>query len=191
MIRLSLFSLPSAGRRLGAAATLLGALALASVACSDRLPTGGVAPDDTRPTVSIAGGTPAADTLIAVSVTAHDDLGLKQVLVQVRGAVTLDTVITFNSVQKDVTIPIELAAPRTVSPGTTVTVSAQAFDGRTTRPRSPPRRRRSGTSRRPSRGWSARCRTPTSPSPGRRSTSRSSARRRSTFARSASASRAR
>jgi len=130
MIRLSLFSLPSAGRRLGAAATLLGALALASVACSDRLPTGGVAPDDTRPTVSIAGGTPAADTLIAVSVTAHDDLGLKQVLVQVRGAVTLDTVITFNSVQKDVTIPIELAAPRTVSPGTTVTVSAQAFDGR-------------------------------------------------------------
>src|SRR5215213_6526220 len=130
MIILPLPSTTSAGRRLGAAATLLGAIALAAAACSDRTPTGGLEPDDTKPTVTIAGGTPAADTSIAVTIAAHDNLGLKQILVQVRGAVSLDTVITYNSIKKDDVIALDIPAPRTIAPGTAVTVSAQAFDGR-------------------------------------------------------------
>jgi hypothetical protein len=109
---------------------LSAALALAAAACSDREPTGGNEPDRTPPTLSIASGTPAADTIIAVSVNASDNLGLKQIIVQVRGAVTLDTVITYNTVVLTQNLDLTFVAPRSVAPGTIVTVSAEAIDGR-------------------------------------------------------------
>ena len=130
MIRLPFLPLSSAGRRASAAATLCGALALVAAACSDRQPTGGNEPDRTPPSIAVSGGTPSADTTIAVNVLARDNLGLRNIIVQVRGAVTIDTVITYTSAVTEANLNLTFTAPRSVAPGTAVTVSAEAIDGR-------------------------------------------------------------
>jgi hypothetical protein len=98
------------------------------VACND---TTSIDPlrDRTPPTISLTPITGRPDTVIAFTVEAKDNLGLKTIHVQVLGAVSdvFDTV--FTTAVTDYQRAFTEFANRTVPPGTPVTITAEAIDG--------------------------------------------------------------
>ncbi|HEY3114915.1 MAG TPA: hypothetical protein VGJ62_14640 [Gemmatimonadaceae bacterium] len=103
-------------------------LSLGVAACNDNT---SIDPQRDRvpPTLTLTPITGRADTVIAFSTEAKDNLGLKTIHVQAIGAVgfVFDTV--FTSAVTDIQLPFTLFASRTVPPGTPVTITATAFDG--------------------------------------------------------------
>jgi hypothetical protein len=85
--------------------------------------------DRVPPTLSLTGIGGQADTVIAFSTDAKDNLGLKTIHVQAIGAVgfVFDTV--FTSAVTDIRLPFTLFSSRSVPPGTPVTITAFAVDG--------------------------------------------------------------
>lgn len=110
-----------------ACATGLAILA-AGAACTDAAGVTDPGTDRIAPTVKVAAGT-GADSTLAFSVTANDNLGLKTIKVRVTGGVVADTTITFTSANTNVTLPFDLSVPSTVPPGTGVMIVAMATDG--------------------------------------------------------------
>ncbi len=85
--------------------------------------------DRVPPTLTLTAVGGQADTVIAFTTLAKDNLGLKTIHVQAIGAVgfTFDTV--FTSAVTNIQLPFTLFSSRSVPPGTPVTVTATAVDG--------------------------------------------------------------
>ena len=85
--------------------------------------------DRVPPTLDLVPNGGQADTVIAFSTDAKDNLGLKTIHVQAVGAVGLVYDTVFTSAVTDIQLPFTLFASRTVPPGTPVTITATAIDG--------------------------------------------------------------
>jgi hypothetical protein len=113
------------GLRWAAAAA---SISLAVAACNDNT---SIDPQRDRepPTLSLTPKTGQADTVIAFTTDAADNLGLKTIHVQAIGAVGFVYDTVFTSAVTDIQLPFTLFASRSVPAGTPVTITAQAFDG--------------------------------------------------------------
>ena len=104
------------------------ALAFAAAACSESTATNVLA-DKTPPSVTLTRGGSTPDTVIAFQVEVRDNLGIKNVKVDVSGGVSLSFDTTFTSPNTDATIPFTISVPRSIPVGTPVIVTAKATDG--------------------------------------------------------------
>lgn len=85
--------------------------------------------DTIRPTVSLVKGNPAADSLLAVTLNAADNIGLKRVRLLLSGGVAAayDTVMT--SAVTSLTLQVNIRVPSSAPIGATVTARAVSVDG--------------------------------------------------------------
>jgi len=109
-------------------AAVAASISLAVAACNDNT---SIDPQRDRvpPTLSLTPKTGQADTVIAFTTEAKDNLGLKTIHVQAIGAVGFVYDTVFTSAVTDIQLPFTLFASRSVPAGTPVTITAQAFDG--------------------------------------------------------------
>jgi hypothetical protein len=109
-------------------AAVAASISLTIVACND---TTSIDPQRDRipPTLTLAAKTGQADTVIAFTTHAKDNLGLKTIHVQAAGAVGLVFDTLFPSAVTDIQIPFTAFASRAVPAGTPVTITAFAVDG--------------------------------------------------------------
>src|SRR6476620_1178156 len=114
-------------RRGGMFAAVAAIVALAG-ACTD---TTSIDPlrDRVNPTIDLAPIGGRADTVIAFTTQASDNLGLKTIHVQAIGAVGFIYDTTFTSAVTDIQLPFTLFASRSVPAGTPVVITAEAVDG--------------------------------------------------------------
>jgi len=85
--------------------------------------------DRIPPTLDLTPITGRADTVIAFTTHAEDNLGLKTIHVQAIGAVGFVYDTVFTSAVTEIQLPFTLFSSRSVPPGTPVIVTATAFDG--------------------------------------------------------------
>jgi len=85
--------------------------------------------DAINPRVQIAKGNEVADTLLAFTVNATDNIGLKRVRVLLQGGVTATFDTVFTSAVTSLTIPITIKVPSSAPIGSTVNALAFAVDG--------------------------------------------------------------
>jgi hypothetical protein len=85
--------------------------------------------DRIPPTLSLTAVGGQADTVIAFTTDAKDNLGLKTIHVQAIGAVGFIYDTVFTSAVTDIQLPFKLFSSRAVPPGTPVIVTATAVDG--------------------------------------------------------------
>ncbi len=99
---------------------------LFALACSDTASTefGDLNP----PTVTLLPGS-GQDTVLAFSAEVRDNLGIKNVRVNVTGGVTASFDTTFTTAVTQTVIPYSVGVSRSVPPGTGVIITAQATDG--------------------------------------------------------------
>lgn len=85
--------------------------------------------DTVKPRVSIAKGLPTADSLLAVTINANDNIGLKRVRLLLSGGITAtyDTVMT--SAVTSLTIAVNVKVPTNAPIGATVNARSVALDG--------------------------------------------------------------
>ena len=85
--------------------------------------------DTVKPRVSIAKGLPTADSLLAVTINANDNIGLKRVRLLLSGGITAtyDTVMT--SAVTTLTLAINVKVPSNAPIGSTVNARSVAIDG--------------------------------------------------------------
>jgi hypothetical protein len=120
---------PNSGLRRGLiVAAVAGSISLGVAACNDST---SIDPQRDRvpPTLSLTPRTGQADTVIAFTTDASDNLGLKTIHVQAIGAVSGIFDTTFTSAVTDIQLPFTLFASRSVPAGTPVTITAEAVDG--------------------------------------------------------------
>src|SRR5438552_974969 len=120
--------LPGVLRRGLVVAAAAASLSLGVAACNDNT---SIDPQRDRvpPTLSLTPITGRADTVIAFTTEAKDNLGLKTIHVQAVGAVGFVYDTVFTSAVTDIQLPFTLFASRAVPSGTPVTITATAFDG--------------------------------------------------------------
>jgi len=85
--------------------------------------------DRVPPTLTLTAVGGQADTVIAFTTLAKDNLGLKTIHVQAIGAVGFIFDTVFTSAVTNIQLPFTLFSSRSVPPGTPVTVTATAVDG--------------------------------------------------------------
>lgn len=109
-------------------AAVAASISLAVAACNDNT---SIDPQRDRipPTLDLTALGGRADTVIAFSTQAKDNLGLKTIHVQAIGAVGFVYDTVFTSAVTDIQLPFTLFSSRSVPPGTPVTITATAFDG--------------------------------------------------------------
>ncbi len=120
---------PNSGLRRGLiVAAAAASISLGVAACNDST---SIDPQRDRvpPTLSLTARTQQADTVIAFTTNASDNLGLKTIHVQAIGAVSVIFDTTFTSAVTDIQLPFTLFASRSVPAGTPVTITAEAVDG--------------------------------------------------------------
>ncbi len=120
---------PNSGLRRGLiVAAAAASISLGVAACNDST---SIDPQRDRvpPTLSLTARTQQADTVIAFTTDASDNLGLKTIHVQAIGAVSVIFDTTFTSAVTDIQLPFTLFASRSVPAGTPVTITAEAVDG--------------------------------------------------------------
>lgn len=125
---------PLSARRRPIVAAVLGLTLLATGISCDSSGLNDPMSDRVPPTVVLSQVAGAPDSVLAFSAHATDNLGILTVQVQVTGAGAaslLDTTLstTFTSNNTAVDLPYSLLVPKSVPPGTTVTVVAVALDG--------------------------------------------------------------
>jgi hypothetical protein len=106
---------------------VVASLAIGALACSDASMNG--LGDATKPTIRLAKGTSAIDSVLAFSANVTDNLGIQRVHVNATGGVvaSFDTLFTGAVTNSDLTFA--LSVPRSVPAGTPVTLIAVAYDG--------------------------------------------------------------
>jgi hypothetical protein len=107
---------------------IVAALAILVTACSDATSTNVLA-DKTPPSVTLTQGGSTPDTVIAFQVEVRDNLGIKNIQVDVSGGLTMSFDTTFTSPNTDAIIPFTISVSRSVPVGTPVVVTARATDG--------------------------------------------------------------
>lgn len=115
-------------RRGVAFAAVAASVSLAVAACNDTTSSDGTR-DRTPPNVTMTPITGRADTVIAFTTQATDNLGLKTVTIRAVGAVGFSFDTTFTSAVTNIQLPFTLFASRSVPPGTPVIITATAIDG--------------------------------------------------------------
>ncbi len=122
----SIFSAPRSRVRVGLAAL---AAAVTLGACSGDEVIDPPFKDTVKPRVSIAKGLPTADSLLAVTISANDNIGLKRVRLLLSGAITAtyDTVMT--SAVTSLTLAVNVKVPSNAPIGATVNARSVALDG--------------------------------------------------------------
>jgi hypothetical protein len=118
---------PSLTRRLVSLAAIGAAMALG--ACNGDEVIDPPFKDSIKPTVGLTKGLPVADSLLAVTINANDNIGLKRVRLLLAGGITAsyDTVMT--SAVTSLTILVNVRVPSSAPIGATVTARAVAVDG--------------------------------------------------------------
>jgi hypothetical protein len=109
-----------------------GAVVALSLACNEQRLQGGFAGDLTLPIVSIqktAGDTLTVDTGIQFEVSALDNLGLRNVTIELSGGVATTIDSTFNTAVTTVTVPVDLPLDVNSTAGGPVIITATAVDG--------------------------------------------------------------
>lgn len=104
-------------------------VALVAAACSDSTGIGSTLSDKSPPTIHLSKGGTVADTVIAFQVEVKDNLGIKQIKVNVSGGLTYAFDTVFTSAATESTVPFTISVPRSIPKGTPVIVSAFALDG--------------------------------------------------------------
>ena len=118
-----------ASRRL-VSALALGATALGTLAaCGGEEVLDPPFRDAIRPRVAVAKGGEAPDSLLAVAVTATDNIGLKRVRLLLDGGLTATFDTTFTSAVTTLTVQVRIPVPRSAPVGATVIVRGIATDG--------------------------------------------------------------
>jgi hypothetical protein len=109
-------------------AAVAGSISLGVAACNDST---SIDPQRDRipPTLSLTAVGGQADTVIAFTTDAKDNLGLKTIHVQAVGAVGFIYDTVFTSAVTNIQLPFKLFSSRSVPPGTPVIVTATAVDG--------------------------------------------------------------
>lgn len=102
-------------------------LAVSTLACSDQS-TNGLA-DKTPPTIHLAKGTSAIDSVLSFAANVTDNLGIQRVHVDATGGVTASFDSVFHSAVTSTSLAFSLSVPRSVPPGTPVTLIGYAYDG--------------------------------------------------------------
>jgi hypothetical protein len=112
------------------AAALAAAMSIFAAACSsDSTGLGGNTSDKTPPTVELSKGGTSADTVISFQVQVKDNLGIKNVRVNVSGGLSLSFDTTFISASTDAVVPFTISVPRSIPKGTPVLATSFAIDG--------------------------------------------------------------
>src|SRR5215212_1507765 len=121
----------SIGRVRKGAALMVAVVSVFTAACNSDSSgvLGGNQSDKTPPTVQLSPGGTSADTVISFQVEVKDNLGIKNVKVNVSGGVTMAFDTTFNTANTDAIVPFTISVPRSVPKGTPVLVTSFAFDG--------------------------------------------------------------
>jgi hypothetical protein len=109
-------------------AAVAASISLGVAACNDST---SIDPQRDRipPTLTLTAVGGQADTVIAFTTDAKDNLGLKTIHVQAIGAVGFIYDTVFTSAVTNIQLPFKLFSSRSVPPGTPVTVTATAVDG--------------------------------------------------------------
>ncbi|MEO7997049.1 MAG: hypothetical protein ABI852_06365 [Gemmatimonadaceae bacterium] len=109
-------------------ATLFAVSALA--ACSgDEVGTGDPVRDSAKPRVSLVKGNTTSDSILPVSVSARDDIGIKTVHVTLQGGVTATFDTTLTSAATSLDLGVLFRVPTSAPLGSTVNVKATVIDG--------------------------------------------------------------
>jgi len=85
--------------------------------------------DEVKPRVQMAKGNPTADSLLAVTINATDNIGLKRVRLLLSGGVTAEYDTVMTSAVTSLTINVNVRVPSNAPLGATVTARALAVDG--------------------------------------------------------------
>ena len=120
----------SFGRARRGAALLAAVVSVFTAACSsDGAGLNGNQMDKSPPTVNLSKGGTSADTVISFQVEVKDNLGIKNVKVNISGGLTMSFDTTFTSANTDAIVPFTISVPRSIPKGTPVTVTSFALDG--------------------------------------------------------------
>ncbi|MBU6366117.1 MAG: hypothetical protein KJT01_07895, partial [Gemmatimonadetes bacterium] len=121
-------SISTPARRLTAALAAACGIALGTACAGDEV----IDPpfrDTIRPRLMVARGSEAPDSLLAVAITASDNLGLKRVRLLLSGAVSATFDTTFSAAVTTLAAQVRIPVPRSAPLGATVTVTGIATDG--------------------------------------------------------------
>ncbi len=106
------------------------AFALVVAACADATGVlGGNSADTVPPSIHINPSTSTVDSVVAFSVSVKDNIGIKNIKVNVSGGLTFSYDTTFTSAITEAAIPFSIVVPKSIPVGTPVLVSAVALDG--------------------------------------------------------------
>src|SRR5215217_3498835 len=115
-------------RRVAALAAVF--VSIFTAACSgDSAGLGGNQADRVAPTIQLSKGGTSSDTVISFQVEVKDNLGIKNIKVNVTGGVTMSFDTTFTSANTDAIVPFNISVPRSIPKGTPVLATSYAFDG--------------------------------------------------------------
>ncbi|HEY0931450.1 MAG TPA: hypothetical protein VGE27_16125 [Gemmatimonas sp.] len=118
---------PSLTRRLASLVAIGASLALG--ACSGDEVIDPPFKDSIKPTVAVAKGNATADSLLAVTINARDNIGLKRVHLMLEGGITAAYDTTMTSAVTTLTLYVNVRVPSNAPIGATVTARAVAVDG--------------------------------------------------------------
>ena len=112
------------------AALIAAVVSVFTAACSsDGTGLNGNQMDKSPPTVSLSKGGTSADTVLSFQVEVKDNLGIKNVKVNLTGGLTMSFDTTFTSANTDAIVPFTISVPRSIPKGTPVLVTSFALDG--------------------------------------------------------------
>ncbi len=109
--------------------TALIAVATLSACDSGSAVSDGIIADSAKPRVTLIKGNTTTDTIIPVSISARDNIGIKNIHVTLQGGVvaTFDTVLTTATTSMD--LGVQFLVPKSAPLGSTVNVRATVTDG--------------------------------------------------------------
>ncbi len=121
----------SIGRARKGAALMAAVVSVFTAACNSDSSgvLGGNQSDKTPPTVQLSPGGTSADTVISFQVEVKDNLGIKNVKVNITGGLTMSFDTTFTTANTDAIVPFTISVPRSIPKGTPVLATSFALDG--------------------------------------------------------------
>ncbi|MEP6763136.1 MAG: hypothetical protein ABJB66_02435 [Gemmatimonadaceae bacterium] len=117
----------SVGRK--AAITIAFGAAMFAAACSGDEVAGGPYADAVKPRITLAKGNSTADSILPVSISARDDIGIKTIHVTLAGGVVASYDTTLTSASTALDLGVSFLVPKAAPLGSTVTVRAIVTDG--------------------------------------------------------------
>jgi hypothetical protein len=107
----------------------IAALAVAAGCTSDASGVGGNLSDKVPPTIHLSKGGTVADSVIAFQVEVKDNLGIKNIKVNLTGGLQMAFDTTFTSANTNAVVPFTVSVPSSIPKGTPVVATAFAVDG--------------------------------------------------------------